>query len=85
MSSFKKNRPIPIVTSNGKEIINKAEDVLDNSKKHKITKEITIPFTAEMSGLLEAIFEHFGGDISRRKLCSKYLLRALKEEYTKLT
>lgn len=84
MSSFKKNRPIPIVTKNGKEIINKAEDIPNTRKKSKIIKEITIPFTEEMANLLEAIFNNFDGEISRRKLCSKYLLRALTEEYNKL-
>ena len=51
---------------------------------NKHVKEITIPFTKEMSDLLEKIFIHFDGDISRRKLCSKYLLKSLRSEATKL-
>jgi hypothetical protein len=82
MSSFKKNRSIPTVNEYGKEIINQSEDSLYNIKYNK--KEITIPFTEEMSSLLERIFTYFEGDISRRKLCAKYLLKALKEAVQKL-
>ena len=84
MSSFKKNKPIPQISNKGSDIINQAEDVLVRSSKKKYIKEITIPFTQEMSDLLEKIYIYHDGDISRRKLCAKYLLTSLKSEYTKL-
>jgi len=84
MSSFKKNRFTPKITKEGDAIINQAEDTTTIPLVNKHVKEITIPFTKEMSDLLEKIFIHFDGDISRRKLCSKYLLKSLRSEATKL-
>ena len=83
MSSFKKNRSIPKITDIGDTIINKAEDIVPITIVNKHVKEITIPFTKEMSDLLEKIFIHFDGDISRRKLCAKYLLKSLRSEAEK--
>ena len=83
MSSFKKNRSVPKITDIGETIINKAEDTIPVTITNKSVKEITIPFTKEMSDLLEKIFIHFDGDISRRKLCAKYLLKSLKAEVDK--
>lgn len=83
MSSFKKNRSVPKITDIGDTIVNKAEDIAPLYLVSKHVKEITIPFTKEMSDLLEKIFIHFDGDISRRKLCSKYLLKSLKSEAEK--
>lgn len=82
MSNFKKNRSLPTISEHSKKIISQAEDTVYNINTNK--KEITIPFTEEMSNLLERIFTYFDGDISRRKLCAKYLLKALKEEAKKL-
>jgi hypothetical protein len=84
MSSFKKNRSVPKITEKGDTIVNQAEDIVPITIANKHVKEITIPFTKEMSDLLEKIFVHFDGDISRRKLCSKYLLKSLRSEATKL-
>ena len=84
MSSFKKNRTNPSITKKGELIVQQAENKQFGKLHQKYIKEITIPFTEEMSGLLESIFLYFEGDISRRKLCSKYLLRSLKEESKKL-
>jgi hypothetical protein len=78
MSNFKKNRPTLHITEKGNNIINKAEDIKLSTSKY--VKEITVPFTQEMSELLEKIFIHFDSNISRRKLCSKYLLKSLKSE-----
>lgn len=83
MSSFKKNRSIIEITKVGNDIISEADDIR-NLASNKIVKEITVPFTAEMSALLETIFNSFEGDISRRKLCSKYLLKSLRLEKAKL-
>lgn len=80
MSSFKKNRLNPNITSEGLEIIKKSEDY----SLPKSIKGITIPCTQEMSEILEKLFHYFDGDISRRKICSKYLLKSLKEEAIKL-
>lgn len=52
--------------------------------KNKYIKEITIPFTQEMSDLLEQIYDYHDGDISRRKLCVKYLNQSLKIAISKL-
>jgi len=83
MSSFKKNRSVPSITKEGNMIINKVESqILKQGNKH--VKEITVPFTQEMAELLENIFQYFDKDISRRKLCSKYLLKALRSESQKL-
>lgn len=84
MSSFKKNRSIPSITNEGNQIIGKAEDADFIKKNSKFVKEITIPFTAEMDSLLEKLFHYYEGDISRRKLCTKYLLKALKNEVSSL-
>ena len=84
MSSFKKNRSVTKITEKGDTIVNQAEDIVQITIANKHVKEITIPFTKEMSDLLEKIFVHFDGDISRRKLCSKYLLKSLRSEATKL-
>ena len=83
MSSFKKNRSIPKITDIGDTIVSKAEDIAPITIVNKHVKEITIPFTKEMSDLLEKIFIHFDGDISRRKLCAKYLLKSLRSEAEK--
>lgn len=83
MSSFKKNRSVPKITDIGDTIVNKAEDIASITMVNKNVKEITIPFTKEMSDLLEKIFIHFDGDISRRKLCAKYLLKSLRSEAEK--
>lgn len=83
MSSFKKNRVVPIITEKGGNIISQAEDISNSVLVDKHVKNITIPFTREMSDLLEKIFHHFDGDISRRKLCSKYLLKTLRSESEK--
>ena len=84
MPSFKKNRSTLNITEKGEKIIEQAEDIQSSSISRKPIKEITIPFTQEMSNLLEEIFNHFEGDISRRKLCARYLLRSLKDESRKL-
>jgi hypothetical protein len=84
MSSFKKNHPIPKISNDGVDIINQAEDVLITTSKKKYIKEITIPFTQEMSDLLEQIYLYHDGDISRRKLCAKQLVKALRLESTRL-
>ena len=80
MSSFKKNRIIPNITEKGDKIISQAESIVNSNLMNKHVKEITIPFTREMSDLLEKVFHHFNGDISRRKLCARYLLRSLQSE-----
>lgn len=80
MSSFKKNRVMPNITERGNSIINSVESTKVQPKDHKYVKAITIPFTQEMSELLDKIFNHFEGDISRRKLCSRYLVKALRSE-----
>jgi len=83
MRNFKKNRPVPNISLQGVSIIENAED---GKKKINlpIKKEITIPFSEDMSGLLEKLFHYYEGDISRRKLCARYLLRTLKDEVKKL-
>ena len=80
MSSFKKNRSVPKITDIGKAIVEGAEDTTPTpiAIANRSVKEITIPFTKEMSDLLEKLYMHFDGDISRRKLCAKYLLKALR-------
>ena len=83
MSSFKKNIVIPSVTEQGDAIISQAGDLSHSVANNKHVKDITIPFTKEMSELLEKIFLYFDGDVSRRKLCSKYLLNALRSEAEK--
>jgi len=84
MPSFKKNRPVSSITEIGKDIISKAEDGNNYKKAKKPVKEITIPFDMEMSNLLEKMFLYFEGDISRRKLCAKCLLKVLREEAGRL-
>ena len=83
MSSFKKNKPISSITNEGNKIISKSEDS-KNYKKFETVKEITVPCNQEMFDLIEYLFNHFDGDISRRRLCSKYLLKSLKEERKKI-
>ncbi|TSJ80185.1 MAG: hypothetical protein NMK33_06440 (plasmid) [Candidatus Cardinium sp.] len=83
MSSFKKNRVIPSITEKGDAIVSRAEDISTSVVGNKHVKEITVPFTKEMSELLEKIFLYFDGDVSRRKLCSKYLLNSLRSEVEK--
>lgn len=83
MSSFKRNRDIPKITEKGNKIISNAEDVTI-TKYIEPTKVTTVPFTQEMSDMLEKIFNHFEGNISRRKLCAKYLFNALKTELKNL-
>jgi hypothetical protein len=88
MSGFKKNKAVPKISSAGLDIINQAEDVSNerttNIKKNKYIKEITIPFTQDMSDLLEQMYNYHDGDISRRKLCVKYLTQSLKIANSKL-
>lgn len=85
MSSFRKNRVVPNITEQGANIINKAEELIPSVSINKHVKEITIPFTQEMSDLLEKIFNHFEGDISRRKLCAKFLLKSLRSESERIS
>jgi hypothetical protein len=84
MSSFKKNRSPLHISKEGDMIINKIENQSNSKQSSKTIKEITIPFTEEMCELLEKIFTYFDRDISRRKLCSKYLLKILQSEAKKL-
>ena len=44
---------------------------------------ITPEVGKQQMDLLEKIFIHFDGDISRRKLCAKYLLKSLRSEAEK--
>ncbi len=83
MSSFKKNRVIPSITEKGDDIVRQAEDIVPSSVSNKYVKEITVPFTKEMSDLLEKLFLYFDENVSRRKLCSKYLLNSLRSEVEK--
>ena len=93
MPSFKKNRNTPTITSVGKEIINSSEtdnsllesaEVASSAIKKVTKKEITIPFHEEMSEILETIYAHYEGDISRRRICAKLLEKKLKEEKQRL-